>query len=186
MPGAQPPLLSGLYLDSRNGETVNISAVTKFFDIVYSLFMSFCKLCFIGMVLITAYVVFGRFVLNKSPVWGEPIVLMCMVYMSLISASLAIRRDTHIRMTIIDFLVPQKVIDVFKALAQILIFGFSIFMIINGWQFAMLAGKNVITGVGIKSMWLYLSVPMAGVALALMELERFVAFIVRRISERNN
>jgi len=165
---------------------VKISAVTKFFDAVYFLFMSFCKLCFIGMVLITAYVVFGRFVLNNSPVWGEPIVLMCMVYMSLISASLAIRRDTHIRMTIIDFLVPAKVIDILKAAAQVMIFGFSIFMIVNGWQFAMLAGKNVITGVGIKSMWLYLSVPMAGVALALMELERLIAFVARRLSKRNS
>jgi len=163
---------------------VKISSVVKFFDAVDFVFMSFCKLCFIGMVVITSYVVFGRFVLNKSPVWGEPIVLMCMVYMSLISASLAIRKDTHIRMTIIDLFVPEKVIAVCKACAQVMIFGFSIFMIFNGWQFAMLAGKNVITGVGIKSMWLYLSVPVAGVALALMEIEWFIKFVARRISER--
>lgn len=164
---------------------MKIPAVTRFFDVVYFLFMSFCKLCFIGMVLIIAYVVFGRFVLNNSPVWGEPIVLMCMVYMSLISASLAIRRDTHIRMTIIDYLAPPRVINILSATAQIMIFGFSIFMIVNGWQFAMLAGKNVITGVGIKSMWLYLSVPLAGVALALMELERLINFIARHLSKRN-
>ncbi|MFA6508118.1 MAG: TRAP transporter small permease [Treponemataceae bacterium] len=165
---------------------MKISAVTKFFDAMYFFFMSFCKLCFIGMVLITSYVVFGRFVLNKSPVWGEPIVLMCMVYMSLISASLAIRKDTHIRMTIIDYIVPEFVVSVCKSVAQLMIFGFSIFMIINGWQFAMLAGKNVITGVGIKSMWLYLAVPVAGVALALMEIECFIRFVARRISERSN
>lgn len=159
-------------------------AVTKFFDTVHFLFMSFCKLCFIAMVLITSYVVFGRFVLNNSPVWGEPIVLMCMVYMSLISASLAIRSDTHIRMTIIDLIVPENVVNFCKGLAQVMIFGFSIFMIINGWQFAMLAGKNVITGVGIKSMWLYLSVPMAGVALALMEIECFIRFVARQIAKR--
>lgn len=159
--------------------------MTKFFDVIYHIFMSFCKLCFVGMVGITAYVVFGRYILKNSPVWGEPVVLMCMVYMSLISAALAIRKDTHIRMTIIDFIVPEKVLNVMKALAQIGIFSFSIFMIVYGWNFSMLAGKNIITGVGIKSMWLYLSVPVAGCAMCLMEIERLLNFMKRRIDKAN-
>ena len=44
--------------------------VTKIFDYVYLFFMTICKLFFIGMVVVTAYVVFGRFVLNNSPSWG--------------------------------------------------------------------------------------------------------------------
>ena len=80
--------------------------VTKFFDWVYWFFMTTCKLCFIGMVSITAFVVFNRYIIKGSLVWGEPVVLMFMVYMSLISAALAIRKDTHIRMAVIDMLVP--------------------------------------------------------------------------------
>jgi TRAP-type C4-dicarboxylate transport system permease small subunit len=98
--------------------------------------------------------------------------------MSLISAALAIRQDTHIRMTIIDFILPEKGVEILKGLAHLCIFAFSFFMIIYGWKFSMLAGKNVITGVGIKSMWLYLAVPIAGVALALMGIERFLNYIV--------
>lgn len=33
--------------------------------------------------------------------------------------------------------------------------------------------------VGIKSMWLYISVPIAGVAMCLMEIERFINFCDR-------
>lgn len=153
--------------------------VTKFFDWVYWFFMTFCKICFIGMVAITAFVVFNRYIIKNSLVWGEPVVLMCMVYMSLISAALAIRKDTHIRMSIIDFLVPKKVVCVFRGAAQVSIFFFGIFMIIYGWKFSMLAGKNMMTGVGIKSMWLYLACPMAGVALCLMEIERLINFFDR-------
>jgi len=153
--------------------------MTKFFDMVYLFFMTFCKLCFIGMVAITSYVVFGRYVLRSSPTWGEPVVLMCMVYMSLISAALAIRKDTHIRMTIVDFILPEKVVTVMKGAAQVSIFAFSIFMMIYGWRFSMLAGRNLMTGVGIRSMWLYLSVPMAGAAMCLMEIERLLKFIQR-------
>lgn len=154
--------------------------VTKFFDIVYRFFMTVCKIFFALMVLLTSYVVFNRFFIKAPLAWGEPIVLMCMVYMCMISAALAIRKDTHIRMTILDMILPEKALCVFRALAQIGIFIFSFFMIIEGWKFAMLAGRNVITGVGIKSMWLYLSVPFAGVGLCLMEIERAINFFDRR------
>lgn len=153
--------------------------VTKFFDSVYWFFMTTCKLAFIGMVAITACVVFNRFFIKQSLVWGEPVVLMCMVYMSLVSAALAIRKDTHIRMTVIDFVAPEKVVAVMRGAAQVAIFGFGLFMIIYGWQFSMLAGRNVITGVGIKSMWLYIVCPVSGVAMCLMEIERFINFFDR-------
>lgn len=149
--------------------------VTRIFDIVYWFFMTICKIFFALMVVLTSYVVFNRFVLKGSLPWGEPIILMCMV-----SAALAIRKDTHIRMTVIDMFLPDNVLCVLRALAQICIFAFSGFMIVYGWRFSMVAGRNVITGVGIKSMWLYLSVPFAGIALCLMEVERLINFFDRR------
>lgn len=154
--------------------------VTKFFDIVYKFFMTVCKIFFLLMVILTSYVVLNRFVIKGSLPWGEPIILMCMTYMCMISASLAIRADTHIRMTVLDMIMPDKVICVLRAAAQLCIFAFSLFMIVYGWRFAMLAGRNVITGVGIKSMWLYLAVPFAGIALCLMEVERLINFFDRR------
>ncbi|WP_320127901.1 TRAP transporter small permease [uncultured Sphaerochaeta sp.] len=153
--------------------------VTKFFDWIYWLFMTICKLCFIGMVGITAFVVFNRYIIKGSLVWGEPVVLMFMVYMSLISAALAIRKDTHIRMAVIDMIVPPNVVCVMRAVSQVFIFLFGVFLIVFGWKFSMLAKRNVITGVGITSMWLYLSCPVAGIAFCLMEIERFINFWVR-------
>lgn len=154
--------------------------ITRFFDIVYRFFMTVCKIFFTLMVVLTTYVVINRFIIKGALPWGEPIILMCMVYMCMVSAALAIRKDTHIRMTVLDMLLPDKVICVLRAAAQICIFAFSFFMIIYGWRFSMVAGRNLITGVGIKSMWLYLSVPLAGVALCLMEIERLIRFFDRR------
>lgn len=154
--------------------------VTKFFDGVYWLFMTSCKLCFIAMVIITTAVVVNRYLLKYSMTWGEPVVLMCMVYMSLVSAALAIRKDTHIRMQVIDFLVSKKTVAVMRALAQVGIFVFGLFMIYYGWLFmTKVARRNIMTGVGIRSTWLYLANPVAGVAICLMEIERFINFIDR-------
>lgn len=154
--------------------------ITRFFDIVYRFFMTVCKIFFTLMVVLTTYVVINRFIIKGALPWGEPIILMCMVYMCMVSAALAIRKDTHIRMTVLDMVLPDKIICVLRAAAQICIFVFSFFMIIYGWRFSMVAGRNLITGVGIKSMWLYLSVPFAGVALCLMEIERLIRFFDRR------
>ncbi len=156
-----------------------VEAVTKFFDGVYWVFMTMCKLFFIAMVVITSYVVFNRYVIKDSLTWGEPIVLMCMVYMSLGSAALAIRKDTHIRMQIIDFIAPKTFTRIMRGAAHVSIFAFGIFMIIYGWQFSMLAKRNFMTGVGIRSMWLYLAAPFSGTAVVLMEIERFINFIYR-------
>lgn len=156
-----------------------MNTVTKFFDAVYWFFMTICKLFFIAMVGITAIVVFNRYVIKNSLVWGEPVVLMCMVYMSLCSAALAIRKDTHIRMQVIDYFAPKQFIRFVRGAAHVTIFTFGLFMIVYGWQFSMLAKRNLMTGVGITSMWLYLSCPFAGIAVVLMEIERFINFCYR-------
>ena len=153
--------------------------ITKFFDGVYTIFMITCKLCFIAMVLLTACVVFNRYVIKSPLSWGEPVVLMFMVYMALVSAALAIRKDTHIRMQIIDFFLPRKAVSFFRGAAQVCIFCFGVFMIWNGWKFSIQAGRNLMTGVGIKSLWLYVAVPVSGLAICLMEIERFINCIDR-------
>jgi TRAP-type C4-dicarboxylate transport system permease small subunit len=157
-----------------------LKSVTKFFDAVYWFFMTSCKICFIAMVFITAAVVFNRYVLKMPMTWGEPVVLMCMVYMSLVSAALAIRKDTHIRMQVIEFLVPPQVVAAMRILAQIGIFAFGVFMLYYGWEFMFrVARRNIMTGVGIRSTWLYLANPVAGFAICLMEIERAINFFDR-------
>ena len=139
-----------------------------------------CKICFVGMVVITAAVVVNRYIVKSSMTWGEPVVLMCMVYMSLVSAALAIRRDTHIRMQVIDFVASKKAVAAMRCAAQAGIFVFGAFMIYYGWEFMYgVARRNVMTGVGIRSTWLYLANPVAGLAICLMEIERFINFIDR-------
>lgn len=151
----------------------------KFYDAVYWLFMSFCKLVFIASICITSYVVFCRYILHSTPRWGEQAILLCMVYMALISASLAVRTDTHIRVMLIDYLLPQKVIGILKAMSHVMIFGFSLFMIIFGIQFTALMGKSVMSGLGCKQSFLYASVPIAGVCMLLMQSEKFILAVLR-------
>lgn len=155
----------------------------KFYDAVYWVFLTFCKLLFIASICITSYVVFMRFVLSKTPRWGEQAILICMVYMALISASLAIRTDKHLRVVLIQYAFPAsvraKAMEVLHALSQVMIFLFSLFMIVYGYGFTVLMSKSVLSGIPIAKSWLYAAVPVAGVCMLLMQSERFILFILK-------
>ena len=147
-----------------------------FFNLTYHFFMSVCKILFIIMIVVTAYVVFGRYVLRSHPVWGEEIVLISMTYMALISAGLAIRREAHMKMTLIDYFLNEKTINRIKIIAVSAIFGFSIFMIVYGIRFTWLMRLSKITGLQIATSWHYLAVPVSGIVIMLMCLEKILEF----------
>ncbi len=159
----------------------------KFYDAIYWIFMTFCKLIFIASIVITSYVVFMRFVMSKTPRWGEQAILLCMVYMALISASLAIRSDRHLRVVLIQYVFPasirKKAMEVLHALSQVMIFLFSLFMIVYGVQFTKLMTKSVLSGIPIAKAYLYAAVPVAGVCMLLMQSERFLLFFLKLLKK---
>lgn len=155
----------------------------KFYDTVYWLFMSFCKVVFMISICITSYVVFCRYILHKTPRWGEQSILLCMVYMALISASLAVRTDTHLRVMLVDFILPKPVVEFLKMLSQFMIFGFSTFMIIYGFKFCALMANSSLSGIQVPQSVLYGAVPMAGICMLLMQSERFFLFILKKLNK---
>lgn len=153
----------------------------KFYNAVYWLFMTFCKMLFIASICTTSYVVFCRYILSKTPRWGEQAILLCMVYMALISASLAIRTDKHIRVVLIQYVFPTRIrakaMSILHGLSQISIFAFSLFMIIYGYQFTELMSRSKMSGLGVPNSVLYAAVPIAGICMLLMQSERFILFV---------
>jgi TRAP-type C4-dicarboxylate transport system permease small subunit len=118
-------------------------------------------------VVIVCYVVAGRYIFKKTPAWGEELSLLCMVWFSLLSASLAVRDNTHIRMSIVDAIFPKKVLKFIDRIFYLLNVAFSLFMIIEGTKLTLLTVRSIMPGIGISISWLYVSVPIAGLSLML-------------------
>ena len=119
----------------------------------------------------------------RHPGGREQSILLCMVYMALISASLAIRTDKHIRVVLIQYLFPvsirEQVMSVLHGLSQVTIFLFSLFMIVYGYQFTVLMSKSVMSGLPVKNSIMYAPVPIAGICMLLMQSERFFVFMAK-------
>lgn len=147
--------------------------IEKIYDRLYAVVMVICKLLLIADVCITSYAVLGRYVpFVKDPAWSEEIVLTCMIYMAFLSASLAIRKQTHIRMTSLDVYLPKKLCQILDLLADILILAFSVLMMVEGFKTASNFMKISYTSLpSLPKFWLYAPIPFSGIAIFLFQLE---------------
>ncbi|MCD7955702.1 MAG: TRAP transporter small permease [Lachnospiraceae bacterium] len=148
--------------------------IKPFFDIVYKVVLFICKVLLTADVAITSVSVAGRYIsFIPDPAWTEEIVLTLMAYMAVLSASLAIRRGAHIRMTALDRYLPQGLIVVLDVISDVCVLILAIIMLVVGWQFATTLGtKGYYTSIPTLSrFWLYLPIPVAGAAMIFFEVE---------------
>lgn len=153
-----------------------LEKIKPLFDWTDKILMFVCKLLLIGDILITAWAVAGRYIsFITDPHWSEEIVLTLMVYMAVLSATLAIRRRGHIRMTAFDKYLPKKALMVSDVLADLAVLALGVVLVIYGIKFCnsplSIRGKYASLP-NLSKFWQYLPVPVAGVGMVIFELEQ--------------
>jgi TRAP-type C4-dicarboxylate transport system permease small subunit len=145
-----------------------------FFDTVHRGVMFFCKLLLVADILITTMAVLGRYIsFIPDPAWSEEIVLTCMIYLAVISASMALRQNTHIRVTALDKYLPVKVVRVLDVAADICVIAFAVMMLVAGWRYSTgLGSRAFYTSIPtLSKFWLYFPIPLAGGCMLVFEAE---------------
>lgn len=153
-----------------------IDKIKPVYDTAYKIILFICKILLVADILITSMAVAGRFIsFIPDPAWSEEIVLTLMSYMAVLSASLAIRRGAHIRMSAFDRYLPKKLILVLDILSDIGILVLSFVMIFEGWKYAAQIGSrgSYVSMPNISRIWMYLPIPLAGVGMLIFQLEVF-------------
>ena len=153
-----------------------LEKIKPVYDWTYKILMFICKLLLIGDILITAWAVTGRYVpFITAPHWSEEIVLRLMVYMAVLSATLAIRRGAHIRMTAFDTYLPKNVLRVSDILADLAVMALGVVLVVYGIKFCnsplSIRGKYASIPT-LSKFWQYLPIPVAGAGMIIFELEQ--------------
>ncbi|MCR5825994.1 MAG: TRAP transporter small permease [Oscillospiraceae bacterium] len=148
------------------------------YDVTYKVVLVICKIFLIADILITSYAVAGRLLHDyipflTDPSWTEEIVLTLMSYMAVLSAALSIRRGAHIRMTAFDRYLNPKLLKVLDIIADVAVLALGVIMLVVGWNYATTLGSrgSYISLPGLSRFWMYLPVPVAGLAMIVFELE---------------
>ena len=152
-----------------------LEKIKPVYDWTYKVLMFICKLLLIGDIVITAWAVAGRYIpFISDPHWSEEIVLTLMVYMAVLSATLAIRRGAHIRMTAFDSYLPKKTLLVSDILSDIAVLILGIVLVYYGIKFcnSPLSMRGKYASLPLSKFWQYLPIPVAGAGMIIFELEQ--------------
>lgn len=154
-----------------------LDKIKPLFDWTDKIVMIVCKLLLIADILISCLTVLQRYIPNKyfPPMpWGEQLVLTFMVYMAVLSAALAIRSNSHIRMTAFDKFLPRKLVLCSDVLADLLVMALGVVMLVYGIQVCNgpLAKFGRYESIPtLSKMWMYIPIPLAGFSMIVFELE---------------
>ncbi|MFV0503349.1 MAG: TRAP transporter small permease [Lachnospirales bacterium] len=158
----------------------SVDKIKPAFDRVDKVVLFFCKILLVIDILITTYAVLGRFEIVtsilpfiKDAAWTEEVVLTCMSYMAVLAASLAIRRNSHIRMTAFDRYLPKNLVLFLDILSDVAVLVLAVIMITVGWKYATtIGGKgSYVSMPNVSKFWMYFPIPLAGFAMIIFELE---------------
>ena len=156
----------------------SLEKIKPVYDWAYKIILLLCKLLLIADIIITSWSVAGRYIpFITDPHWSEEMVLTFMVYMAVLSATLAIRKRTHIRMTAFDKYLPRKALTVLDLIADIAVLILGVVLLVEGAKVVSPTG-NIAKFAKYSSLpklsqiWMYMPVPVAGVGMILFELEQ--------------
>ena len=155
-----------------------LEKIKPVYDWAYKIMLFICKLLLIADIIITSWSVAGRYIpFITDPHWSEEIILTFMVYMAVLSATLAIRKRTHIRMTAFDNYLPKKALIVLDLVADVAVLALGVVLLVQGATVVSPTG-NIAKFAKYSSLpklsqiWMYMPVPVAGVGMILFELEQ--------------
>ena len=156
----------------------------------YKVVMFICKILLIVDILVTSMAVCGRYVsFIPDPAWSEQVVLTCMVYMAVLSATLAIHTNSHIRMTVFDQYLPAKVVKTLDVVADIAVMVLGYILLTKGIEVC----NSPLAKFGkyeslpwLSRVWMYIPIPLAGGSMIIFEIEQLVdhikAFFVKEVA----
>ena len=164
---------------------MNNSFLNKLFYILNISILGFCRLLLIVMVIVVSYSVIGRYVFASSPSWGQEAGTFCLIWVSTISSSLAVIPNTHLRVLLLDLILPNKYLDILDIIVDIITFGFAVFLIVQGIRFTQLGMLSSFAGMQIKKAWLFACIPFTGFSIIVSLLEVYLVQGGRKVNKRN-
>lgn len=144
----------------------------KFLDKMFAFIEGSCKIAMIVQIISVTIVVIGRQLFNKTPAWGEELTLFALVWMSLVGSVVLLREHGHISVTVFDKNLPPRIIKILDFLSYLFLSFFSITMIIYGTKLLDITSRNVMPALGIKSSWMYLSIPVSSAMMLIVIAEQ--------------
>lgn len=132
----------------------------------------------VAMVLIVAWGVFGRFVLNDTPAWAEASALLLLAWVILGAAAAGVREGFHMGFDTLRDVLPAPLTRLFRVLSDLVVTVFGAAMAWYGGELALEVWDATLPTLRLPGTVEYLPLVMGGVLITLFGLERLLAHAV--------
>lgn len=98
----------------------------------------------VAMTLLLGYQVFGRYVLNDTPTWVDPLSLLLVMLIAFLGAGIGVYENTHLSVVILRKMVSDKLRSVFVIITDLSMAAFGGVLLWYGAQLTMFKWKTLI------------------------------------------
>jgi TRAP-type C4-dicarboxylate transport system permease small subunit len=169
----------------QSAETMPNTVGTTFFRGLTAFNRLVSRICLIlavtgltALVAVVTWQVFGRYVMNDTPIWAEPLALLLVLYVTMFGAAVGVRDAGHIGMeSLLAMMFPKRFEIVFELIIHVLVGAFGVLMAWHASLLAMSVMHYAIPTLGLSEGVGHVPVIIAGVLIALFSLEHILALL---------
>lgn len=147
-------------------------AFSRLCDRLEALCLAGAATALVAIALLQAWQVFGRYVLNASPGWTEPVALVLMGFLVLLGAAVAVRQETHFRFGLIAESGSPARQAALAAFARLIALGTGIMLAVDGARLTLDDWDVPMAGAGMPAGMRFLGLAVGGLLIALFAAER--------------
>ena len=132
----------------------------------------------LGLVLLVVCVqwqVLGRYLLNDSPTWTEPVALLLVLYITALAVAVGVRDAGHLGLESIVALLPRAAQRVAEAAIHLCVLAFALLMAHAGWDWLTLKWDEPKPMLGVPEGLDYLPLVISGALIVLFCVEHLIA-----------
>lgn len=137
----------------------------------------------VAMTAIVAWTVFGRYILNATPTWGEPVSLFLMLWFILLGGSVGVRELDHMGFDVGLHYARGRWKAALVIANETLVMLFAIAMLWFGSELAAKVWSDRLPMIGISKGWDYVPIIVGGTLIALFSLEKLLLFFTNQTLE---
>lgn len=139
-----------------------------------SFFENMALIALTSMTLIVFMQVITRKLFNFVFFWSEEVTLLLMVWFSFMGFALGFREKLHIAMESVTQHLPRRVDRALGKIIDICIFGFGLYLVVNGWQFTELMNESTLPATKLPTSAMYVVMPVSGIMICIYSTLQFI------------
>lgn len=155
-----------------------LNSVSRVTSVLATLALWLSGIGLVAMTGIVGWQVYGRYVLNATPVWSEPITLQLMGWFILFGAAVGVRENFHLGLDLLHHVLPKAIGRIMDIVSLMLMVGFGAAMSWYSTQLVIGTWSATLPALGIPGGWDYMPLAIGGFLIALFALERLAERLV--------